>query len=255
MNILSKTAAPALTALTLLTAAAAAQAQVVPVPRPTVNVPSPQFPVLNRIDPAVGARIRWGEDAFEAAIGDYRGNTPVFDPASRLNYRGAAITAWEPGEDYRFEINFDTLSGLFTLKVDFDDDGLFEDLANARDEIKTQSFGTDFAQGIRGIRIRTSAPDGVVAESQFSDLMINGSSVPDISFTNGVLNNFYARADGAGMGVVSITGAVLFERDTDLANAPTWDVQMLPVPEPSTYALMGLGLLGIAWSVRRRTAV
>lgn len=126
--------------------------------------------------------------------------------------------------------------------------------------------GNDLTE-IRVVRTRTDELRISFIEASFVDSTVSfiSSAVLDITHDQialmldlgdtGLVTASYAYLDGGTMGgVTSLAGdAQIFEGE-DWTRAQFFARQVLPVPEPSTLALMGLGLAGIGFRRKRKLA-
>jgi len=126
--------------------------------------------------------------------------------------------------------------------------------------------GNDLTE-IRVIRTRTDQLRISFVDISFVDATVSfiSSALLDITHdqialmldqgTTGLVTASYAYLDGGMMGgVTSLAGnAQIFEGE-DWTRAQLFARQVLPVPEPTTLALMGLGLAGIGFRRKRKLA-
>jgi hypothetical protein len=118
----------------------------------------------------IGARIRWGGTGWEAGI---RSSTYCPAPTSnlcgpQLNPTGTPV--WGVGTDYAFKVEYTTDGNLF-LGVDFNGANGIE-----ASESLTYNFGALNGLGIDFLQVFGNDGTGT-AESQVSDLVINGTSI------------------------------------------------------------------------------
>lgn len=204
----------------------------------------------------IGARIRWGGSGFEASLYDNNplGQTPTLNPA------GSPV--WSPvsGAAHKFQITFDSISGLLGLSVDFDRSGTFA----SNETISRSTFAapglTSYAgYGFKYLSI-SGNEGGSAGRSTVGNLVINGTSVSGITPAGAFVENFYTDSSGNPLTTITITGELDFTVAGVNQERPSWNFILrdaaTPVPEPSTYvagAMLALPvLLSIARSRRRQ---
>jgi hypothetical protein len=196
----------------------------------------------------IGTRLRWGATGFEASIfdSDPFGQTPTLNPG------GTPI--WQVGLGYGFQVTFAGTTGTLGLSVDFNRDNSF----GAGETISRSVFGgatTDYT-GLAFAYLSISGNEGgSTARSTLSDLVINGTALPGLAPNGGFVEQFY---QGAGpLADITVTGTLTFTTAGTAQERPSWNVTLrdagpVPVPEPATRALFGMGLLGLGMAMRRR---
>ena len=201
----------------------------------------------------VRSRIRWGEQAGRPVSlkQELRVLLPMF-----LNPSGTPV--WQQGQDYKFRIlytlDYLTEAGNFDLEVDFNADGDFND-ASEKATMVTSLLGGLGGNPKRYYGIQISGNEsGSLGRSNISDLVINGTSVSDITPAGALVNKYYTSNVGL-MSVIDITGTLKF---TDIAGIvgterPVYNfvmqtaVPQTAVPEPTSMVVFGTILSGFCY--------
>lgn len=199
----------------------------------------------------IGARIRWGGNGFEASLYD----SNPFGQAPTLNPAGTPV--WTPvsGAAHKFQVTFDSISGLLGLSVDFDRSGTF----GTGESISKGTFAAPGQTSYVGYGFKylsiSGNESGSAGRSSVGNLVINGTSLPGIAPLGTFLENFYKDSTGNPITSITITGELDFTVAGTSQERPSWNFILrdaaTPVPEPSTYAAAALLVLPVLLNARR----
>lgn len=204
----------------------------------------------------IGSRLRWGGTGFEASVYD----ASPLNQNPTLNPSGSP--AWSVGNPHAFQLTFNNATGALTLSVDFNRNSSFE----AGETVSQNTFAapglTSYAgTGFGALELRGNE-SGSTGRANLSDLVINGTSVPDFVPNGALVSQFYTDGSTGLLTSLTVNGNVTFLNNGTSQERPVFDFVLrnagvatplaTEVPEPvSMVVFAGLALTGGA-VVRRR---
>lgn len=201
----------------------------------------------------IGARIRWGGTGFEASIFD---TSPALNQNPTLNPVGAPV--WGVGNAYKFQVSFDSATGVLGLGVDFDRDNNFETGESIVRSVFNSPPQTSYlGYGFEYLSI-SGNEGGSTARSTVANLVINGNSQSSISPNGTFSETFFKDSSGKPLTSILITGDLTFSTPGTSQERPSWNFNFKgpevpsPVPLPAAAWLFGSALMGIAGIGYRR---
>ena len=233
----------ALTVASVITwAPSSAMAAVVPITNPGLET-------------EIGARIRWGGSGSKGFIVD---QGAVNNQGNHLTFNSFRFSVGQP---YDFFVDYTASSGMLTLAVDFNRDGLFGTTEQTSQSTFVANPGlTNYAgYGFNYLQISGSSRTNVL--SRIDNLTINGQSFSPLVTTGTFLDTFYDE-NTKGPTEWNITGALTFLNPSTNQETPAWNfafrfAELMPapsqVPTPATLLLTAVGLLGLGFSRRRQS--
>lgn len=207
---------------------AAAEAQISVVSTPSI-IPSSEMT----------ARMRWGRTGWE--LGLLSGSQT--SGATTLNPQGTPF--WQLNTPYKFSVTWDHVTG--TLSLDVDNKSISRSVFQAPQLASYQGLGFEYL---------TISGNGNPNTSSVTDLTINGTSFASIN-PSGFTEVWYQNASP---GSVTINGTLTFNTAGTSDESPAWNFRFRSaraaavVPEPSSFALLGVGIAGLVMARRRRAA-
>lgn len=145
---------------------------------------------------------------------------------------------------------------MLGLSVDFDRSGTF----GAGESISKSSFAAPGQTSYVGYGFKyltiSGNESGSAGRSSVGNLVIKGTSLPDMTPGGLFLENFYTDSTGNPMTSITITGELDFTVAGVSQERPSWNFILrdaaTPVPEPYTYVAAALLALPVLVNVVRR---
>lgn len=206
----------------------------------------------------IGARIRWGANGWEGAV---RRGAPIVGSHQVPASIDGGNPAWTVGDNYKFQVNWNSANGTMSIGIDFNQDSNF-----AANEKASYDFdGTDLNKGASrvgfgyyGLQIFGNQ-DLSTATSTITNLSINGT--PQMGFSpaaGATITQQFKDSGNALLSSINISGTITFTTLGTGSERPAWDFTLLgnapvppPIPEPATVSAMLAGLAGLLVARRR----
>ena len=126
------------------------------------------------------------------------------------------------------------------------------DLSSYANMLGSLTFGLTFQTGTNFVKLDFTGTDQVTLIGNHSYAFALLAPSANANFNWQRSNGTTSYADGAGFQATSITGTATSSGMGGSVRNPYLAVYTLPVPEPTSITLMGLGLLATTFFIRRR---